>query len=506
MTEPILELIPREQLMMSLTNSLEDIDWIRGTTAFWTIFEGRPEPKFSERLKRGLIKGQSYFCTDISTFATNIDAIDSYANYGCNFYVFSYKLSLKLDETSSMLQHSKMILIKKGDKAIIYIGSHNFTNRALAGLNIEHTIRIETDYNSEIANQFEYAIEQIRINSLKFDPNQKDIYKLLQDGKYLSDNVFPPMLFLHVKNKDFNSINIDTVMLLLSFTNLEIEGNKIPDYKQRDFEVLLYTFNDNGDVKIFKSKVIGTNETDESNAATKDGSISTNFIGLWIRSLTYFVDVPIYMKKVEESVSGRIFDISGSRYYKLKIEDRPNFIYKVKKGKDGFKKTLKGWVAASEVNETDIHEKVLYDKDINPLFNHHFETKLSVFNQELNTNPEKKNIQKPVLQRINPEIFNPDFISKSIQKNKKALERIRPKEMIDLNSKNYLMGLRVFEDVFEIVFALSSTTPKLSQIEKLVGEFKDYKIRKREKTNDRRAKRDYFNNMTESYYCSNKEI
>ena len=173
MTEPILELIPREQLIISLTNSLKDIDWIKGTTAFWTIFEGRPEPRFSERLKRGLIKGQSYFCTDISTIATNIDAIDSYANYGCNFYVFSYKLSLKLDETSSMLQHSKMILIKKGDKAIIYIGSHNFTNRALAGLNIEHTVRIETDYNSEIAYQFEYAIEQIRINSLKFDPNQR---------------------------------------------------------------------------------------------------------------------------------------------------------------------------------------------------------------------------------------------------------------------------------------------------------------------------------------------
>ncbi len=454
----------------------------------------------------GLEKNQSYFCTDISTIATNIDAIDSYANYGCHFYVFSYKLSLKLDETSSMLQHSKMILIKKGDKAIIYIGSHNFTNRALAGLNIEHTIRIETNYNSEIANQFEYAIEQIRMNSLLFDPNQKERYKLLQDGKDLSDNEFPPMLFLNVKNKDFNCINIDTVMLLLSFTNLEIEDNKIPDYKQRDFEVLLYTFNDNGDVKIFKSKVIGTNETDESNAATKDGSVSTNFIGLWIRSLTYFVDVPIYMKKVEDFVSGRIFDISSSRYYKLKIIDQPKYIYKVKKGKDGFKKTLSGWINASEVSEIHNHEKVSIDRDINLLFNHHYETKLSVFNQELITNQEKKNAQKPVLKRINPEIFNPDFISKSMQKNKKALERISPKEMIDLEGENYIKGKNIFEYIFEVINGISGTEKKFIEIEKAVEDFKEYKIRRREKIKEKKLTRKYLNNMTEYYYCSDKEI
>jgi len=47
MSEPILELIPGGQLMPLLTSSLEEIDWIKGTTAFWTIFEGRPEPRFS---------------------------------------------------------------------------------------------------------------------------------------------------------------------------------------------------------------------------------------------------------------------------------------------------------------------------------------------------------------------------------------------------------------------------------------------------------------------------
>jgi hypothetical protein len=82
--------------------------------------------------------------------------------------------------------HAKMLLFDMDQKhAMLWIGSHNATQRALFGVNIEASILIKLERTSTLYKDAEQFIESVRERCTLMDPNLTDYYKWLQSGAEL---------------------------------------------------------------------------------------------------------------------------------------------------------------------------------------------------------------------------------------------------------------------------------------------------------------------------------
>ena len=79
------------------------------------------------------------------------------------------------------LLHTKLLLFDMPDgKGELWIGSHNWTKRAILNLNIEASIVIELSQQSVLYNHAKTMLENIKSLSTRFDPNDLEYYIWLQ--------------------------------------------------------------------------------------------------------------------------------------------------------------------------------------------------------------------------------------------------------------------------------------------------------------------------------------
>jgi len=132
----------QDQYYSFLANTASKSREVRGCVAYWTIGQSTI-PDLFELLK----SEDSFICVDPSP-PTELNMLKTYHEKGYNFWAFGY--FIRNFETKDGLLHSKILLFDIDDgNAILVIGSHNMTNRALFGINIEHSIAIPLDRSSD---------------------------------------------------------------------------------------------------------------------------------------------------------------------------------------------------------------------------------------------------------------------------------------------------------------------------------------------------------------------
>lgn len=179
-----IELVPSPQdasIQDRLGATLQKAQSLRAAVAYWTI----PNNIFGSALASCLAKTGSYLCVDIH-LPTNIDCLTGLAFAGANVFLYlkSFPGETETQKAPSMpphLLHTKMLLFDlPGGKAELWVGSHNWTKRALVGPNIEASIIVQTAQTDPIYRQAVEYLDYIHRECMPFIAYPPDFYKQLQ--------------------------------------------------------------------------------------------------------------------------------------------------------------------------------------------------------------------------------------------------------------------------------------------------------------------------------------
>jgi len=176
-----------------LKELIESAVRLRMAVAYWTI----KKDYLSNNLVNLLSKEDSFACIDLS-YPTKVSEVCDLASHGARTYFYLRKIKDDpsnpdghIPHLAGNLLHSKVLLFDLPDsKASIWIGSHNWTDRALSGINIETSAEIKTTENSPVYKQIESLLFLIKDKCREVNPNLKEIYENIQ-GKEKS------FLYLH---------------------------------------------------------------------------------------------------------------------------------------------------------------------------------------------------------------------------------------------------------------------------------------------------------------------
>jgi hypothetical protein len=190
---------------------------LRMAVAFWTI---RPEV-VSYNLSGILGRSGSFACVDIHQ-PTNIDHICDLAEKGSNMFFHGKRINEKrkpdgpTPKLPTNLLHSKVLLFDVNDnEAELWVGSHNWTEYALGGINIETSLRIKMHKDSDLYADAENLLESICRQCSPVDPHLRETYRLIQESEYKV-----PSLTFRTHDEDLPSDAI-----------IHIFGTELNDYK-----------------------------------------------------------------------------------------------------------------------------------------------------------------------------------------------------------------------------------------------------------------------------------
>lgn len=156
---------------------------IRGAIAYWTINPAL----LGAGLARGLAHPEGFLCVDIH-YPTSIDHLATLRRTGAHVCLHLYDLVGHTEDVGVKglpphLMHAKMLLFDlDDDRAALWMGSHNATQRALFGINIEASLVLELDRKSENYRHAVSVLEAIRARCDLMDPSLVAYYKWLQAG------------------------------------------------------------------------------------------------------------------------------------------------------------------------------------------------------------------------------------------------------------------------------------------------------------------------------------
>lgn len=255
-----IELIPTVQkssIKQRLKESLCKCENVKGAVAYWTI-----DTDFIKELALALNRENSYYCIDLHS-PTNIDYLANFKRSGSNIFLHNYEIKqnsenyeLKDKKKVSYLLHSKIILFEMPDNNVeIWLGSHNFTQRAILGVNIESSFIFKSKKDSKIYKDVLDYLTFIKDNCIVFDVNDVDFYKKLQ-GQQEEDSA-KWVLELVGKNVD-NLVEEKTIQLL------GVGNNDIGDTLGKEIIIQVLDV-DNGKEYIYEAKIIQAGEIDPQN-------------------------------------------------------------------------------------------------------------------------------------------------------------------------------------------------------------------------------------------------
>ena len=152
---------------------------LSAAVAYWTVGPNFVSPNLSARIA----PRNGFLCVDLH-LPTDIDNLAELKRAGGNVYLFILDVKTVSDhgnDEKRWLLHSKMLLFDKNDgTSELWVGSHNWTRRALMGLNIESTVRLQCMADSPILKGARSYLEGIRSQCEAFDLGKIEFYKQLQ--------------------------------------------------------------------------------------------------------------------------------------------------------------------------------------------------------------------------------------------------------------------------------------------------------------------------------------
>lgn len=182
-----IELIPQfdssVRISDRITKLFKEAKSARAAIAFWTLSAKRFIDIAGFNAYQVLKDSNSFLCVDIQ-FPTNIDHLADLVQKGVSVYLNIRRLTNEFKKLSSSigLLHTKILLAdKKNDEAEFWIGSHNWTEFALLGPNIEASLILHLYNRAPLYKNAEAMLEDIRDNYCrKFELDKVDHYKELQ--------------------------------------------------------------------------------------------------------------------------------------------------------------------------------------------------------------------------------------------------------------------------------------------------------------------------------------
>ena len=170
-----------------LKELIKQAESLQMSVAYWTI--NKNYFSFSDKednyLVNLLTKKDSFACIDIS-LPTNVSNVCEIAAQTDTLYFYTRSFSKvnSQGQTPHMvnhLLHSKILLFDlPNEQASIWIGSHNWTDRALSGINIETSIEILVDRNNRIYREVKKLLADIKNQCHKINPQLEEVYKNIQ--------------------------------------------------------------------------------------------------------------------------------------------------------------------------------------------------------------------------------------------------------------------------------------------------------------------------------------
>jgi len=183
-----------ESVLASLNEKLIRAKKAYATIAFFTLSESDLSPGAWESLNMGSL------CVDIN-YPTDLDKIDS-LHKKVNFHLYLFRTSnmamkkefktppSRFYKRPRYKLHSKFILLDYPDGiSEVIVGSHNWTISALRGGNIEQSVSIVSDTDSQIIEEFRTLLKQVELKCESYDSSKLNDYKNLQLDEDSDDTI-----------------------------------------------------------------------------------------------------------------------------------------------------------------------------------------------------------------------------------------------------------------------------------------------------------------------------
>jgi hypothetical protein len=163
----------------TLSRCIQQSQLLQAAIAYWTV-DGSV---FGRPLVERISPPNGFLCADLH-MPTDIDALAALVRNGAHVRLFceditTYRADGKKEPP--FLLHTKFLLFLKRDKtAELWVGSHNWTNRALMGLNIESSLVIQMRDSARLFFEAVEYLEKVKSVCEVFDLNKVEFYKELQ--------------------------------------------------------------------------------------------------------------------------------------------------------------------------------------------------------------------------------------------------------------------------------------------------------------------------------------
>jgi hypothetical protein len=160
-----------------LALALQAAQALRSAIAYCTVDADFLGPNLCSRLKQP----HGYLCVDVH-LPTDIDELAQLVRRGADVRIYCEEISPpKGDRDLRHLLHTKMLLFWMPDRTSeLWVGSHNWTTRALTGLNAESSLVVKMHDSSGLFGEAAEYLERIKAICETFDLSRIELYKQLQ--------------------------------------------------------------------------------------------------------------------------------------------------------------------------------------------------------------------------------------------------------------------------------------------------------------------------------------
>ena len=193
------------EIRKRLLRTLQKANAMRGAVAYWTVTADFLGPLLAGRLAGP----HGFICVDIH-LPTDLDELARLARSGADVRVYCGEIptrSVNNKREPPYLMHAKTLLFWMPDRtAELWVGSHNWTNRALLGLNVECALVLRLkDCGPLFSDAVDY-LEKVRNLCSQLDPSRLEFYKQLQ--RDLAEKTVP---FVELEGPEAQSLQDITI-------------------------------------------------------------------------------------------------------------------------------------------------------------------------------------------------------------------------------------------------------------------------------------------------------
>jgi len=318
---------------------------------------------------KGLLQ-EGFLCSDIHT-PTSLEVLKKADKNLIPVYLHLKKvIPAHASKGYNHLLHSKLLLFESSDKATIIIGSHNWTKRAIPGINIEDSLVVEVPLGHELHIMVKNQLNRIKDSCNRFAIKDYPLYLAIQN-KLDKDK---PETLITIKNSTKHVPNgADIVIFGDAFDNYF----NVVNSQNKINSVQVQQKSNPSDYSTYDAEIIRSGRLPKSDSLTKPAEFFEVFQAVWIPG-----------SKVPEIINNGVPPISVNDEFNyfihIRISNPKNveILHKVK--------LPKKWKKTSTV--IDLGNEEAFSEDSNKSVDV-YSARVDYFEEEWNKEKQEKQIQ-----------------------------------------------------------------------------------------------------------------